>query len=41
MEKNITSHETSDNSADSQVVVFALGDEEFGVNIHAVREIVR
>lgn len=37
--------ETSNNSIDSggegQLVVFALGDEEFGVDIHAVREIVR
>jgi len=29
------------NPDDNQVVVFILGDEEFGVNIHSVQEIVR
>jgi len=41
MEENINSREDSEEAGEGQLVVFALGEEEFGVNIHAVREIVR
>ena len=41
MEENINSQQTSSESDEGQLVVFGLGDEEFGINIHAVREIVR
>lgn len=41
MEENINSQETSDEASAGQLVVFGLGEEEFGVDIHAVREIVR
>ena len=41
MEETIQSQEASEESNGGQLVVFALGEEEFGVDIHAVREIVR
>ncbi len=41
MEDNIQSQDASEESSEGQLVVFALGEEEFGVDIHAVREIVR
>lgn len=41
MEEKITSQEASNEVGEGQLVVFALGHEEFGVDIHAVREIVR
>ena len=41
MEDTIQSQEDSVESSEGQLVVFALGEEEFGVDIHAVREIVR
>lgn len=41
MEDKITSKDASNEVAEGQLVVFALGHEEFGVDIHAVREIVR
>ncbi len=36
-----TNNNPIDSGGEGQLVVFALGDEEFGVDIHAVREIVR
>ncbi len=33
--------EAAQNAAEGQLVVFALGEEEFGVDIHQVKEIVR
>jgi len=41
MEENTNSPEDSSDLAEGQLVVFGLGDEEFGIDIHAVREIVR
>ncbi len=41
MEENINAQETSNDASSGQLVVFGLGEEEFGVDIHAVREIVR
>jgi purine-binding chemotaxis protein CheW len=41
MSENIESTQESTSTTEGQLVVFALGDEEFGVDIHQVKEIVR
>ncbi len=41
MKNNMQSLDHSNESDEGQLVVFALGGEEFGVDIHEVREIVR
>lgn len=41
MSERIENTQESANTAEGQLVVFALGEEEFGVDIHQVKEIVR